>query len=449
MNEPIALPLDQAELEAELHAGSLLRRTVLPSGLRVLTERVPGSSSVAIGLWVPVGSRDEASHQYGSTHFLEHLLFKGTETRSAYDIAIAFDRVGGESNAATAREHTVYHAKVRDADLSMAVDVLADMITGSVIDPNEFEIERGVILEELAMADDDPTDVLWERFYEAVLTGSTLGRPIGGTPESIRAATRDDVWQHYRANYRPESLVVTIAGAVDHDDALRQITDALMRGGWKLDDTSTPVARRSREHPELPPMPETVRIDRQLEQVNMLIGARGLTSTDPDRQAFALAHRAFGGGMSSRLFQEVREKRGMAYSVHSFAAGHSDLGISGMYAGCSPERAGEVADLMRAELDRLLQDGITEEELADAKGAAAGASALALEDVETRMSRLGAAELHRGEFIDLEAALKQIDAVTVDDCTRVMRRVFGGALNTTLIGPGGGTDSQARMGNES
>src|SRR6188768_2977547 len=218
MNAAVKLPLDLAELSFTASGSSLVRRSVLPSGVRILSESVPGARSATIGYWVAVGSRDETPGTFGSTHFLEHLLFKGTTTRSALDIAVSFDAVGGEHNAMTAKEYTCYYAKIQDRDLPMAVDVLADMFTSSVLDPEEFETERGVILEELAMADDDPGDVVNERFFEAVLGAHPLGRPIGGSPAAIKEATRTAVWNHYRANYRPQDLVITVAGAVDHDE---------------------------------------------------------------------------------------------------------------------------------------------------------------------------------------------------------------------------------------
>src|SRR4051812_45331321 len=217
MNGAVSLPLDLAELSFTASGDSLVRRTVLPSGVRILSENVPGARSATIGYWVAVGSRDEIPETYGSTHFLEHLLFKGTTTRTALDIAISFDSVGGEHNAMTAKEYTCYYAKVQDRDLPMAVEVIADMLTSSLLDPVEFENERGVILEELSMAEDDPSDVANERFFEAVLGSHPLGRPIGGSPETIGKAQRDAVFDHYRLNYRPQDLVITAAGAVDHD----------------------------------------------------------------------------------------------------------------------------------------------------------------------------------------------------------------------------------------
>src|SRR5690606_11619456 len=236
---PLALPLvgpgePGAELTAEQDGGALVRRSVLPGGIRVLTEHMPGVRSATVGAWVGVGSRDERDGHHGSTHFLEHLLFKGTARRTAMDIAEAFDAVGGEANAATGKEHTCYYARVLDADLPMALDVIADMVTRARIDPHELETERGVILEELAMNDDDPADVVHEQFAAAVLGHHDLGRPIGGTPDTIRAVPRDAVWEHYQEHYAPQTLVVTAAGNVDHEAICAQVHEALTAGGWSL-----------------------------------------------------------------------------------------------------------------------------------------------------------------------------------------------------------------------
>jgi predicted Zn-dependent peptidase len=440
MNGAVDLPLGMSELSFEAAGDARVRRSILPSGVRVLSEHVPGSRSVTIGFWVAVGSRDEqhadADHPstYGSTHFLEHLLFKGTATRTALDIAISFDAVGGEHNAMTAKEYTCYYAKVQDRDLPMAVEVLADMFTSSLLDPGEFENERGVILEELSMAGDDPADLANERFFEAVLGEHPLGRPIGGSPETIRDATRDAVWQHYRANYRPRDLVVTVAGAVDHDVLVIALERALSGAGWNLSIPDAPVERRSVSRSPLAPGRPLTIVERPNEQVNLLLGVPGLVATDERRPTLSVLNAIFGSGMSSRLFQQVRERRGLAYSVYSFAPGYSDAGLFGMYAGCAPAKAGNVVELMRAELDRVAEHGVSADELARAGGQLAGASALALEDSDTRMSRLGRAELTLGEFVDLDEALRRIGLVTRDDVQALAAELAAGPFSLVAVG---------------
>ena len=434
MNGAVEFPLDLAELSFRAAGESLVRRSILPSGVRILSEHVPGSRSLTIGYWVAVGSRDEQPGHIGSTHFLEHLLFKGTQTRSALDIAISFDSVGGEHNAMTAKEYTCYYAKVQDRDLSMAVEVLTDMLTSSLLDPAEFETERGVILEELAMADDDPADVASERFFEAVLGDHPLGRPIGGSPETIQAATRAAVWEHYRANYRPQDLVVTVAGAVDHDVLVAEVTRALARAGWDLGEYAAPVGRRA-DRPAIISQGEPVTIVRRpLEQANLLLGVPGLVASDDRRVTISVLNSIFGGGMSSRLFQEVREKRGLAYSVYSFAPTYSDAGIFGMYAGCTPAKAGQVAELMLSELHRLAEHGVTADEMKRAAGQLSGASALALEDSDTRMSRLGRSELTLGEFADLDESLRRLSLVTADDVRELAAELASGPLSVAAVG---------------
>ncbi|WP_336991253.1 M16 family metallopeptidase [Leucobacter sp. VD1] len=452
MREPILLPLDQPELETDL-AGGVVRRTVHPSGLRVLTERMPSARSASIGFWVGVGSRDEqgerddAPGSLGSTHFLEHLLFKGTPTRDAYSIATSFDRIGAEHNALTAKEYTCYYAKVRDADLEGAVIVLADMVTSSVLDADEFEMERGVILEELAMAADDLADVANERFFEAVMGEHPLGRPIGGLPETIRAARRDDVASHYRHRYDPSTLVITAAGAVDHDKLVEQVLSALdlsPEDRWHTGRSALPVRRAQAgaadraaslaSLAERGTEPSVHITARPSEQINLLIGAEGLRANDPRRFAFGVMNSVLGGGMSSRLFQEIREKRGLAYTAYSFGASYSDAGLFGMYAGCAPEKASEVVELSRLELQRIAESGITEEERERALGQIAGSSALALEDSDTRMGRLARAELGSGELYDLDASLERFAAVTADDIRAIAADLAARPLTIVAVG---------------
>jgi len=434
MNGAVEFPLDLAELSFRAAGESLVRRSVLPSGVRIVSEHVPGSRSLTIGYWVAVGSRDEEPGHFGSTHFLEHLLFKGTQKRTALDIAVAFDSVGGEHNAMTAKEYTCYYAKVQDRDLSMAVEVLTDMITSSLLDPVEFENERGVILEELAMADDDPADVANERFFEAVMGDHPLGRPIGGSPETIQAATRAAVWEHYRANYRPQDLVVTVAGAVDHDVLVAAVTRALLLAGWDLDEYSAPVGRRTGQPAQISQGSPVSIVRRPLEQANLLVGAPGLLATDDRRVTMSVLNSIFGGGMSSRLFQEVREKRGLAYSVYSFAPGYSDAGLFGMYAGCTPAKAGQVVELMLSELNRLAEGGVTADEMTRAAGQLSGASALALEDSDTRMSRLGRSEITLGEFVDLDEALRRLALVSADDVQQLAAELAAAPISIAAVG---------------
>jgi len=434
MNGAVTLPLDLAQMTFTASGDSLVRRTVLPSGVRILSENVPGARSSTIGYWVAVGSRDEVPETFGSTHFLEHLLFKGTLTRNALDIAVAFDSVGGEHNALTAKEYTCYYAKVQDRDLPMAVDVLADMFTSSLLEPEEFETERGVILEELAMADDDPGDVTSERFFEAVLGDHPLGRPIGGNPATIKAVTRQAVWSHYRANYRAQDLVITVAGAVDHDELVRSVTAALERAGWDLTVPSRPVERRDATNDPISQGSPLVVVQRPIEQANIILGVPGVAAADDRRAALTVLNSILGGGMSSRLFQEIREKRGLAYSVYSFSPSYSDAGLFGIYAGCSPSKASQVTELMLGEFARLASDGVTDEEMRRAVGQLSGASALALEDSDTRMSRLGRSELTLGEFVDLDESLRRLSAVTAPGVRELAAELVTRPVSIAAVG---------------
>lgn len=435
MTGAIDLPLDVPDLSIESGSGTTIRRTVHPSGLRILSEEIPSAMSVTIGYWVGVGSRDEDHIAYGSTHFLEHLLFKGTPRRSALDIAVAFDRVGGEHNALTAKEYTCYYAKVQDEDLPMAIDVLSDMVAASIIDPHEFDIERGVILEELAMADDDPSGVAHERLAEQVLGDHPLGRPIGGSPQSIREAGRDQVLAHYHRYYRPHELVVTVAGSVDHDQLVSLVVASLKESGWDLDTPEFPVHRRPSTPAVYTPGDVQRVFSRPLEQAVVALGIPGLRAADPDRPALGVLTTVLGGGMSSRLFQEVREKRGLAYSVYAFSSQYADTGMVGMAAGTSPDNAAEVAGLMRDGLVAIADEGISEEELSRTVGNIRGATALALEGTESRMMRLGRSELVTGEFMDRDETLRRLDAVTLDDVHRIAQSLVGSRLSATAVGP--------------
>ncbi|WP_407080119.1 M16 family metallopeptidase [Arthrobacter zhaoxinii] len=415
--------------------GAVVRRSVLPGGVRVLTEEMPGQRSTAIGFWVGVGSRDEAAGRHGSTHFLEHLLFKGTSRRSALDIASAFDEVGGESNAATAKESTCYYARVLDTDLPMAIDVITDMVTSAVLDPEELEQERDVILEEIAMDNDDPADLCHEKFSEAVLGDHALGRPIGGTPDAIRSVSREAVLDHYRRYYRPEELVVTAAGGLDHEEVCALVLQALEAAGWTLDPEATPAPRRETAPAVISGTAGVQVINRPVEQANIVMGCPSLTATDDRRFAMSVLNTILGGGMSSRLFQEIREKRGLVYSTYSFSASYADAGYFGMYAGCSPAKTRQVIDLLGSELERLAADGVEPAELAKALGQISGGMVLGLEDSGSRMSRLGRAELVSGEFIDIDESLRRIHSVTAEQVQELAAELAAAPRTITVVGP--------------
>ncbi|MDO4898270.1 MAG: pitrilysin family protein [Rothia sp. (in: high G+C Gram-positive bacteria)] len=441
---PITLPTDLDQLTDELNyrtgrliysggGGNEVRRSVLPGGVRVITERMPSQRSVSIGFWVGVGSRDEAPGMLGSTHFLEHLLFKGTAHRSALDIAHAFDRVGGESNALTAKEHTCYYARVLDDDTPMAIDVIADMVTGATLDPDLLEQERGVILEEIAMDQDDPTDVAFEHFIEQLMGANPLGRPIGGTPQEITEVARDKVWEHYKRYYTPDRLVISAAGSLTHSQIVDLVLTALENKGWNLTEGAAPAPRRERTRAVIVPGARSKTLEKGFEQTNIVTGCPALIAGDDRRFAMSVLNSALGGGMSSRLFQEIREKRGLAYSTFSFTGSYSDAGYFGMYAGCLPAKAQQVEELLRSTFDELARDGLTQDELEKVIGQLGGATILGSEDAGSRMSRLGRAELDSGRFLSLDELLEGVRSVTLDEVQELARYLAEQEWVTTIV----------------
>ncbi|MFC6043472.1 M16 family metallopeptidase [Nocardioides hankookensis] len=411
---------------------SRVRRTTLRSGLRIITEKQAGVRSAAIGVWVGVGSRDESPALHGCSHFLEHLLFKGTPERSALDISVALDAVGGEFNAFTAKEYTCFHARVLDEDLPLAVDVLGDMITSSTLASEDVEAERDVILDEIAMHDDDPDDVVHNLFATQAWGDTPLGRSIAGTEASITALTRAQVDRFYRRHYRPANIVVAAAGNVDHDALVRQVRKAFGRNGW-LDVEETPVPPRHGGRKRV--RSGQIEATRPFEQVNLVLGMEGLARDDDRRFALGVLNTALGGGTSSRLFQEVREHRGLAYSVFSFSSHHADSGLVGVSVGCLPNRLDDVLGVVREELAKVVQDGITDEELARGKGQLRGGLVLGLEDSASRMSRIGKAELVHDELLGIDEVMRRIDAVTVEQVRDVAREVFGRPEILAVVGP--------------
>jgi predicted Zn-dependent peptidase len=394
---------------------------------------MPGVRSAAVGVFVQVGSRDEAPQLSGASHFLEHLLFKGTPTRSAMDISVALDEVGGEFNAYTAREYTCYHARVLDDDLPRAVDVLGDMLTSSSITPEDVEAERDVILDEIAMHDDDPDDVVHNLFAATAWAGSPLGRPIAGTAASIKALTRAQVNGYYRRRYRPEVMTVAVAGNVEHAEVVRQVRRAFARGGF-LDGDSTPVGPRLSERPRRLQAGEA-RTSRPFEQVNVVLGMQGLTRSDPRRYELSVLNAALGGSSSSRLFQEVRERRGLAYSVYSFGLGYSDAGMVGVAAGSLPGKAEDLLRVVRTELARVAADGLTEEEVERGRGQARGGLVLSLEDSGSRMTRLGEAALFQQRLLSVDEVLARVESVSVADVHTLAQELYTRPQTLAQVGP--------------
>jgi predicted Zn-dependent peptidase len=409
-------------------------RTVLPGGLRVITESLPAVRSASFGIWAGVGSRDEDNDHAGATHYLEHLLFKGTAKRSALDISAAIDAVGGELNAFTAKEYTCYYARVLDADLPLAIDVLADMVTGSLLEPNDVEAERAVILEEIAMTDDDPSDTVHEAFGLQLFGDTPLGRPILGTADSINAISRNQIAEHYVARYRPENLVVAAAGRLDHDEVV-EFTRRYF--GSAIDERALPAPPRlpGRAGSEVGSGTGVRLISRPIEQANLVLGCGGLARTDDRRFALGVLNAALGGGMSSRLFQEIREKRGLAYSVYSFSSQHADIGTWGIYAGCLPAKADDVLAICVDEIAKVCDGGLTKEELDRGKGQLRGSMVLGLEDPASRMTRLGKSELVYPNLEPVDEILARIDAVTPDDVREVAAALLSQPKVLAVVGP--------------
>jgi len=414
--------------------GGLVRRTVLPGGLRIITEHVPGVRSAAFGIWVGVGSRDETHAQMGSAHYLEHLLFKGTRRRESLEISSALDAVGGEMNAFTAKEHTCFYARVLDRDLPLAIDVISDIVTSALLRPEDVDAERGVILEEIAMRDDDPSDLVHDEFMLGMYGDTELGRSILGTHETIAGISRDAIASFYAERYRPEAMVVAAAGAVDHDEVVRLVTEAFASAGALGEPHVRPLPAR-RGGPDVPTTPGIRVISRPTEQAHILLGVPGVARADARRYTLSVLSTALGGGMSSRLFQEIRERRGLAYSVYAFSTGYSDVGLFGAYAGCLPGKVDQVIDLAVAGLDEVARNGLTAEELERGKGQTKGSIVLGLEDTGSRMSRIGSADISTGDLPSIDGLLARIDAITLDDIAREAATILSAPKSLTVIGP--------------
>jgi predicted Zn-dependent peptidase len=399
--------------------------------LRVVTEHLPGLRSVAVGFWVGTGSRDEPDSIAGASHFLEHLLFKGTASRRAGEIAEAVESVGGDMNAFTGQEVTAFYVRVPDRHLPLALDILSEIVWSPALRHDEVESERQVILEEIRMREDTPDDVVHDLFAEALFPDHPLGREVAGTSETIAAMSREQIADYHAAHYLPSNVVVAVAGNLAHDAVVKTVDAA-----QPSSDNDRPVRLDGADAGA----PRAVAVlERPLEQAHMVIGTRALRRNDPDRYALAVLDQVLGGGMSSRLFQEVRERRGLAYSVFSYRSAFQETGSLAVYCGTAPERVEEVLDVVAAELDRLVADGgIADRELVSAKGHLVGSLALSLESSSSRMHRIGRAELTMGEIPTLDEVVEAVEQVTAADLSRVIDRVLGtGTRATAVVGPVG------------
>lgn len=410
---------------------SAIRRTVLPGGLRVVTEFVPSVRSASVGVWVNVGSRDEGPTVAGAAHFLEHLLFKATPTRTAVEIAQAVDAVGGELNAFTAKEHTCYYAHVLDDDLELAVDLVSDVVLRGSCESHDVELERDVVLEEIAMRDDDPEDALGDVFFAAMFGDHPVGRPVIGSVDSVAGMTRSQLHSFHVRRYIPERMVVAVAGNVDHDVVVALVRKYFGRNLVKGRRPQPPRKGTGR----LAGRPGLAVLDRDCEQTHLSLGVRIPGRHWPQRWPLAVLNTALGGGLSSRLFQEIRERRGLAYSVYSSIDTFADGGTLSVYAGCLPERFDEVVRLTTEVLEAVARDGISDAEWRIAKGSMRGGLVLGLEDSASRMNRLGRSELNYGEYRTISSTLADIDGVTLEDVNAVARQILTKPFGAAVLGP--------------
>lgn len=412
--------------------GGAVRRTVLPGGLRIISEQIPGALSASFGIWVGVGSVDEAPRESGAAHYLEHLLFKGTPRRSALEISAAIDEVGGEMNAFTAKEHTCYYATVLGSDLPLAVDVVSDLVLRGSMREDDVEIERSVVLEELALRDDDGADLVHDVFAEGLFGDSAVGRPIIGTEKQLRTIDRSRIRSLYQKHYRPENMVVSVAGQVDHSRLVRHVRRAF--DDVLTDALPSPVRRGDGSWSSEPHTQVNV-VNRRNEQAHLIYGMRGLDRFDERRFALAVLETALGGGMSSRLFQEVRERHALAYNVYSFTSMFAGDGIFGVYAGCAPTNAKKVVGIIQDTFDAVARQGLDPAEIARAKGQLRGGLVLGLEDSGSRMSRIGRSELVYGDLKDVPWVLEQISAVTVEDVAELAAELLARPAALAVVGP--------------
>ena len=402
-------------------------KTTLKNGIRIVSKTMPHARSVSMGVWVNVGARDESELESGLSHFIEHMIFKGTSKRSAFQIAKEFDAIGGHTNAFTAMENTCYHARVMDTHTETMVDVLSDIFINSVFDPAEVDKERPVILQEIGMVEDSPEE------YVHVLSGhnfwgdNPLGRSILGSPQNIIQFDAPMIKKFFSRLYQPERIVISAAGKLDHHHLVDLVQPAFetIQPGNGIPQRITPQGC------------SVVDLNhRELEQMHICLSAKGLSITDPRRYTFSLLNTILGGNMSSRLFQEVREKRGLAYSVYSFISSHGDTGMFGVYVGVAPERAQETTQLVLNEIHRLRKERVDTSELKGAIEYTKGGLMLASESIDNQMVRSAQNEIHFGCEIPLQKIIDNVESVTPEDILALANDLFHPRqMALTLLGP--------------
>ncbi len=403
------------------------RRGVLPNGIRILTERMPHVRSVAVGIWVGTGSRWEPDDRGGISHLIEHLVFKGTATRSAEDIARAMDSVGGQMDAFTTKEHTCFYVQVLDEHLPFAVDLLTDILLHPLFNAEELEREKSVVLQEIKMVEDTPDDIIHDIFAEQVWSGHPLGRPILGTRERVNAFGRDAVSEYFHGEYVPPTIIVAVAGNVEHDHVVALFARA-------FDGFHHPAVERQGAPPRM--IPGVHIVNKTLEQVHVVMGFPGLPHSTPERYALFVLNDIIGGSMSSRLFQEVRERQGLVYSIHSGVQGYLDTGLLYLYAATDPSNFSKMLKSILKELRELKKHGITEDELVRAKDHLKGSLMLGLESTSSRMNRLAKHEMHFGTFFSMDAMLGAIAGVRLEEVQALLGQLLDEEhLALTTLGP--------------
>jgi predicted Zn-dependent peptidase len=407
----------------------LYRKDVLPNGVRILTEEIDYVRSVAIGVWVGTGSRNETEGYEGISHFIEHMFFKGTEKRTARQLAESLEAVGGQLNAFTTKEFTCYYAKVLDEDITLAIDVLSDMFFHSRFDDKEIDKEKNVVIEEVKMYQDTPDELIHDLFSQYVWNGHPLGKPILGEEETIKQLNGEKIKHYLDTKYTPDKVVIAVAGKINHDEILKQLSPIFGDFTRRRDDAVTgepdgSIIRRS--------------VGKDTEQMHVIVGVPGLKQDDEDMYVLHIINNILGGGLSSRLFQEIREQRGLAYSVYSYHSTFADTGLFAVYAGTSPGNTEEVIKCVLNEMNMVKAEGITEEELARTKAQIKGNLYLGLESVSSRMSRLGKTELSFDRVKTAEEAVEKLQMVTLADVKRLMERLWiKDKISILTLGPKG------------